>query len=324
MEESEEDSEVVPPSKRLGSKRIPHKRKNTKTRYSSEDSSIESDDDNRRAVSRRTAATSISYKEASEDEKTDSEDLLEVECTETTEPVIEEKCETIEKILGQRRGKKGGLFYFIAPYIRRNKLLFLVTGNITTIYAVEENGDPNEGCDPNDVQNTEDQYLIKWKDWAHIHNTWESEASLREQRVKGLKKLENFIKREVELMQWKRHATPEDLEYYECQLELSQDLLKSYNNVERVIARQEKADGMIDYYVKWECLPYAEATWEEAGLIQRKWPKKISEYHEREDSKRTPSKHCKALRHRPKFHEVKSQPNYMMGTDKVIFQYLFL
>ncbi|KAK9723155.1 protein of unknown function (DUF4208) [Popillia japonica] len=298
LEESEEDSEVVPPSKRLGSKRIPHKRKNTKTRYSSEDSSIESDDDNRRAVSRRTAATSISYKEASEDEKTDSEDLLEVECTETTEPVIEEKCETIEKILGQRRGKKG------------------VTGNITTIYAVEENGDPNEGCDPNDVQNTEDQYLIKWKDWAHIHNTWESEASLREQRVKGLKKLENFIKREVELMQWKRHATPEDLEYYECQLELSQDLLKSYNNVERVIARQEKADGMIDYYVKWECLPYAEATWEEAGLIQRKWPKKISEYHEREDSKRTPSKHCKALRHRPKFHEVKSQPNYMMGTDK--------
>lgn len=198
-------------------------------------------------------------------------------------------------------------------------LLNSVTGNITTIYAIEENGDPNDGCDSDDVDGTEDQYLIKWKDWAHIHNTWESEASLREQRVKGMKKLENFIKREVELTQWKRHASPEDLEYYECQLELSQDLLKSYNNVERVIAKQEKADGGVDYYVKWESLPYSEATWEESGLIQKKWPKKITEYQEREESKRTPSKHCKALKHRPKFHEIKNQPNYMMGTDNVIY-----
>jgi len=29
--------------------------------------------------------------------------------------------------------------------------------------------------------------------------------------------------------------TPEDPEYYECQLELQQDLLKSYNIVERII-----------------------------------------------------------------------------------------
>lgn len=77
--------------------------------------------------------------------------------------------------------------------------------------------------------------MIKWKDWAHIHNTWESENSLKEQKVKGLKKLENFIKKEIELTQWRRHATPEDVEYYECQLELSQELLKSYNNVERII-----------------------------------------------------------------------------------------
>lgn len=43
------------------------------------------------------------------------------------------------------------------------------------------------------------------------------------------------MKREVEIQQWKRHATPEDIEYYECQRELSQELLKSYNNVERII-----------------------------------------------------------------------------------------
>ena len=110
-----------------------------------------------------------------------------------------------------------------------------VTGNTTTIYAVEENGDPNKDCDPEDLENTEMQYLIKWKGWSHIHNTWESEQSLKDQKVKGLKKLENFVKREEELAFWKQHATPEDIEYFECQLELQTELLKSYNHVERII-----------------------------------------------------------------------------------------
>ena len=56
--------------------------------------------------------------------------------------------------------------------------------------------------------------------------------------MKGLKKLENFIKREEELVAWKSLATPEDVEYYECQLELQQELLNSYSNVERVIGNQ--------------------------------------------------------------------------------------
>lgn len=182
---------------------------------------------------------------------------------------------------------------------------------------MEENGDPNTGVDPDDLESTEYQYLIKWKDWAHIHNTWESENTLKEQKVKGLKKLENYIKRELELDYWRRYATPEDVEYYECQKDLAQDLLKSYNNVERIIAKYDKPDGGTDYYIKWENLPYSEATWEDSALIQRKWPKKIEEFYEREHSKRTPSRQCKALRCRPKFHEVKTQPQYMMGVEEV-------
>ncbi|KAB0801325.1 hypothetical protein PPYR_05679 [Photinus pyralis] len=297
--ESDEEKERPPPSKRVGVKRFVPKRNNHKSQYSSEDSSIDSDDDNKRSHSKRKMAT-VSYKEASEDEKTDSEDLLEVEYTEPVEVVPEEKCETIERILGQRRGKRG------------------VTGNATTIYAVEENGDPNSGVDVNDYENTELQYLIKWKDWAHIHNTWESEFSLKEQKAKGLKKLENFIKKEIEIDHWRRHATPEDIEYYECQMELQLELLKSYSYVERITAKCCKPEGGTDLYIKWESLPYADATWEDLGLISKKWPKKIEEFREREESKRTPSRHCKALKYRPKFHEVKEQPSYMMGVDGLL------
>lgn len=50
-----------------------------------------------------------------------------------------------------------------------------------------------------------------------------------------MKKLDNFIKREAEVKQWREYAGPEEIDYYECQSELQQDLLKSYNNVERII-----------------------------------------------------------------------------------------
>lgn len=71
-------------------------------------------------------------------------------------------------------------FFYLITFI------FTVVGNQTTIYAIEENGDPNEGCDPTDLENTEVQFLIKWKGWSHIHNTWESESSLKTQKVSSL------------------------------------------------------------------------------------------------------------------------------------------
>lgn len=61
-----------------------------------------------RTATRRTGAA-VSYKEAS-DEQTDSSDLLEVEGVdgEEAEPEPEDHSETIERVLGHRRGKKGG------------------------------------------------------------------------------------------------------------------------------------------------------------------------------------------------------------------------
>lgn len=85
-------------------------------------------------------------------------------------------------------------------------------------------------------------------------------------------------------------------------------------------AEYKKNDGPNpDYYIKWESLPYAEATWEDGNLIVRKWPQKIKEFRDREDSRRTPSKHSRALKYRPKFNQLKAQPEYM-GGDQVNIQ----
>lgn len=54
-----------------------------------------------------------------------------------------------------------------------------------------------------------------------------------------MKKLDNFVKRERRIEQMREYAEPEELDYLECQLELKQDLLKSYNNVERIIGIYE-------------------------------------------------------------------------------------
>jgi len=142
----------------------------------------------------------------------------------------------------------------------------VATGSSTTVYTVEEKGDPNETLPEN--TETERQFLIKWTGWSHLHNTWESLETLQEMKVKGLKKLDNFCKvcstpwngrlglvrlvsgnyyksqlfimsfqKEEDHSRWKFHATVEDVEYLECQLELQQELVKCYVKAERIIGK---------------------------------------------------------------------------------------
>ncbi|GAB0210319.1 mitochondrial enolase superfamily member 1 [Grus japonensis] len=75
------------------------------------------------------------------------------------------------------------------------------TGAATTIYAVEADGDPNTGFEKS-KELGEVQYLIKWKGWSHIHNTWETEETLKQQNVKGMKKLDNYKKKDQETKRW--------------------------------------------------------------------------------------------------------------------------
>lgn len=74
-------------------------------------------------------------------------------------------------------------------------------GSATTVYAVEADGDPNTDFNPS-KEAGDVQYLIKWKNWAHIHNTWETEETLKMQNVKGMKKLDNYKKKDQEKKKW--------------------------------------------------------------------------------------------------------------------------
>ena len=50
-----------------------------------------------------------------------------------------------------------------------------------------------------------------------------------------MKKVENYLKREDEIQAWRDGASPEDIEYLECQIEMAQDLFQSYLRVERIV-----------------------------------------------------------------------------------------
>ncbi|RWS20925.1 chromodomain-helicase-DNA-binding protein 1-like isoform X3, partial [Leptotrombidium deliense] len=242
-------------------------RQRVRVASSSDDSHSDDDEDDHRGSRRNTKK--VSYKEQSD--HTDTDDLMEVDYTDYNAEADTGEC--IEKVLEQRIGKKGA------------------TGESTTPFNVEFNGDPNDGV----ADETETQYLIKWKGWSHLHNTWESEESLVNLNAKGLKKIENYLKREEEIKQWKDSATPEDIEYFDCQEEMAYQLRLQHMNVDRIIAHQPSKSTETchpEYLCKFQGLPYSECTWEEGSIINKKFLKKTEEYYSREKSQRIPTKHC--------------------------------
>uniref|UniRef100_A0A8C0TV49 Chromodomain helicase DNA binding protein 2 n=1 Tax=Canis lupus familiaris TaxID=9615 RepID=A0A8C0TV49_CANLF len=296
-------------------KKQPKTQRGKRKRQDSSDDDDEDDEAPKRQTRRR-AAKNVSYKE-DDDFETDSDDLIEM----TGEGADEQQdnSETIEKVLDSRLGKKGA------------------TGASTTVYAIEANGDPSGDFDT-EKDESEVQYLIKWKGWSYIHSTWESEESLQQQKVKGLKKLENFKKKEDEIKQWLGKVSPEDVEYFNCQQELASELNKQYQIVERVIAvktskstlgqtdfpahsRKPAPSNEPEYLCKWMGLPYSECSWEDEALIGKKFQSCIDSFHSRNNSKTIPTRECKALKQRPRFVALKKQPTYLGGENLELRDY---
>lgn len=216
---------------------------------------------------------------------------------------VNENVETLERVLKYRRGVVGA------------------TGSKTAIYNVEELGDPNKVTSENANEvKYEDQYLIKWLGWSHLHNTWESKESLTTQKVNGMKKLENFLKKEEEVRQSKleTNMSPEDIEYYECQKEMMDNLLETHQILERIIASKSTAALTPDYLCKWQGLPYSECTWEDGELIKKRFAAQVADYEKRQSAQTlAPAnvKSQKAMRIRPRFVALKEQPEYFGANE---------
>ncbi|QQP39891.1 ChromodomainhelicaseDNAbinding protein 1like, partial [Caligus rogercresseyi] len=131
----------------------------------------------------------------------------------------------------------------------------------------------------------------------------------------GMKKLNNFMSRLADYEAWKKLANPEDIEYNECQLEMSQQLITSHTIPDRIIAQRTGDEGGLEYYIKWKNLPYVEATWESGDLIDGEFESVIENFKFRQESRYAPSSKSKYLKYRPKFSSIKAQPDYMGGSD---------
>ena len=147
---------------------------------------------------RRQATVNVSYKE-DEEQKTDSDDLVEVLGEDVPQPE-EDEFETLERVMESRIGRRGGekptvthciywkawrtlAFVDFLTWMKYTATFlptpfFTATGGTTTVYAIEADGDPNANFNSN-KEAGEIQYLMKWKNWSHIHNTWETEDTLK-------------------------------------------------------------------------------------------------------------------------------------------------
>ncbi|CAG8506713.1 5081_t:CDS:10 [Acaulospora morrowiae] len=140
---------------------------------------------------------------------------------------------------------------------------------IESIHDIQriEGTDVDEPLDPK--KNME--FLIKWKGWSHLHDTWETYENLR--GLKGFKKLENYVKNYLHEMEMLSES-PEDKETINVNKEMNRDILKDYRTVERIIAERtstptdENQYPTTEYLCKFKRLSYQDCTWESSESIQ--------------------------------------------------------
>lgn len=186
---------------------------------------------------------------------------------------------------------------------------------------------PIEGTDDPTDPKTGLKYYVKWKDYSHLHNTWETYEELTSGKYKGTKRLENYIKKDV-LLDWEIRNDPsttiEDIEAMDMDRNQRRDEYEEYKTVERIVTSDRVADEegrtRLQYFVKWKRLNYDECTWEDAEEIAEIAPHQVDAFQSRINSKISPQFSVTYGSTRPRFEKLLEQPSFVKGGELRDFQ----
>ncbi|WFD36563.1 DNA helicase [Malassezia cuniculi] len=178
--------------------------------------------------------------------------------------------------------------------------------------------DESRRDDPEDIPTENMRFVIKWKGYSHIHDTHELYDFLK--RFPGFKRVTNYIKsvwQPLHDISTNPHATREDLEALQIQIERQRELMESYRTVERVIAQRDSGPtkevpyNHVQYLCKWKGLSYADCSWEGDEEIARIAKGAIDAYLERSTATTVPARSESFSRGRPPYVRMTEQPKYI-------------
>lgn len=231
---------------------------------------------------------------SSEEEEEEEENLVKVEMKSESTDKVNDSDQNVKDLVKKEKAEKR-----------------------TQIKELFEHGDPKKDF----------EYLIKWLDVAHIHNTWETYDSLKEKGLKGFKKLDNYINQYIIQDREYRNdpfVTREDIEQLDIEEETRRENFEEYKKVDRIITSErvttETGTSELKYFVKWKRLNYDECTWELASEIAPIAPKQVKNFQHRQNSKILPANSASYGSNRPKFEKLTSQPAFIKNGELRDFQ----
>eukprot|EP01054_Gregarina_sp_Poly1_P005207 Gregarina_sp_Poly_1__5206@NODE_275_length_10210_cov_177_124618_g240_i0_p1_GENE_NODE_275_length_10210_cov_177_124618_g240_i0NODE_275_length_10210_cov_177_124618_g240_i0_p1_ORF_typecomplete_len1872_score305_73SNF2_N/PF00176_23/1_5e67Helicase_C/PF00271_31/3_4e22HDA23/PF11496_8/1_8e21Chromo/PF00385_24/4_6e06Chromo/PF00385_24/2_4e05ResIII/PF04851_15/1_4e13ERCC3_RAD25_C/PF16203_5/1_1e03ERCC3_RAD25_C/PF16203_5/1_1e09Cdh1_DBD_1/PF18196_1/8_8e05CHDCT2/PF08074_11/4_6e03CHDCT2/PF08074_11/0_0008CDH1_2_SANT_ len=164
------------------------------------------------------------------------------------------------------------------------------------------------------------RYLIKWQGRSHLHNSWLSHEEIQTLQVTGIKKVSNYMKKQIQIEQKKLSMSEDEIEQMVIGLELQKQLDQDALIPERIVTHlevdapaAETADTEMPLLgndtnstsgdlsnsmsfspksgpkkqtillVKWTSCPYDQCTWEaEEFMVELGFEPLVATYRERE------------------------------------------
>lgn len=165
------------------------------------------------------------------------------------------------------------------------------------------------------------EYYIKWQGKSHLHDTWETTASVA--GFRGLRRLENYYRKIVEFELDMRYGgddySPEQREQWLLDREREEQAHEDYTKVERVVAKRRGDEG-IEYFIKWKGLQYDECTWEAAATVSEHAQDKVDQFLDRSSRSWNSDRTETNLNTRSRMTKIDSQPSYITNGELREFQ----